>query len=423
MRSSKRNDDERNGRSGGTIHDYKVALQIIISIMICLWLQYHMLVSTNYNSLNNGDESFISPDPQTKMFGHRTICPGSLNLLNTDDVGALRAAYDAAEAFHNRGGGLKNIETYLNSHIDDTLKRLDVQYFPKGSGSPLQDNESVKINIRESLKANDHKEAGGYDQRKIPGSFSPNKNKMHERHVDVLEPFNLERWEFGLGPVVNLCKSMDSIGKSYEEKFMCSFQDLQREKSAGTNIAEFNQRNCEMISIGSNRQWDFEESVVTTTNCVTHTFDCTTRLDPRKPASESIHFYPYCISHIIKTIDEREYTTYFGMTQAAGMKANPPALFKLDVEGFEYDVLTQMLEEAMASGTMDLLPLQISVELHYATRMYDVPWMLRTITTAEIAMFVGIMYRMGGYMLVHQKFIGPGCYPCAELLFVRVLCE
>ena len=213
-----------------------------------------MLVRTNYNSLNNGDESFLPTNPQTKMFGHRIICPGSLNLLNTDDVGALRAAYDAAEAFHNRGGNLKSIETYLNSHIDDTLKRLDIQYFPKGSGCPLQDNESVKINIRESLKANDHKEAGGYDQRKIPGYFSPNKNRMGERHVDVLEPFNLERWEFGLGPVVNICKSMDSIGKGYDEKFMCSFQDLQREKSAGTNITEFNQRNCEMISIGKNCQ-------------------------------------------------------------------------------------------------------------------------------------------------------------------------
>ena len=56
------------------------------------------------------------------------------------------------------------------------------------------------------------------------------------------------------------------------------------------------------------------------------------------------------------------------------MKFNPPALFKLDVEGFEYDVLTQILEEAMASGsgTTDLLPSQISVELLYATIFFVV---------------------------------------------------
>jgi hypothetical protein len=72
---------------------------------------------------------------------------------------------------------------------------------------------------------------------------------------------------------------------------------------------------------------------------------------------------------------------------------------------------------------MDMLPMQISVELHYATRMYDVPWMMRSFTTSEIAMFVGMMYRRGGYVLVNHEPIGPGCWACAEVLFVKLFCD
>lgn len=94
----------------------------------------------------------------------------------------------------------------------------------------------------------------------------------------------------------------------------------------------------------------------------------------------------------------------------------------MDVEGFEYDVLRQMLDEARMSGSKEMLPMQISVEFHYATRMFDVPWRLRSVTAAEIAMFIGLMYNQGGYVLVKHERIGPGCFPCAELLFLRTLC-
>jgi hypothetical protein len=114
--------------------------------------------------------------------------------------------------------------------------------------------------------------------------------------------------------------------------------------------------------------------------------------------------------------------TYRKMVKAAGL-TEAPSLFKMDVEGFEFDVMAQMLQEAMESGSMDTLPLQISVELHYATRMYDVPWKMRLLTAAEISSFMGMMYNRGGYLPVHYEAIGPGCYSCAELLFVRVFCD
>ena len=122
----------------------------------------------------------------------------------------------------------------------------------------------------------------------------------------ILEPSNLERWEFGLGPVVNLCKSMDNIWNSYEEKVMCLYQAIERKRcrnhhSLSSSTAKWYQLGA--IASGTSK------SIVTKTKCVTHTFDCTTHLNPQKPASKFIHFYPYCISHIIKIIDEREYTT------------------------------------------------------------------------------------------------------------------
>jgi hypothetical protein len=155
-------------------------------------------------------------------------------------------------------------------------------------------------------------------------------------------------------------------------------------------------------------------------NCVTHTFDCTVQ-NPSTPGHDNINLYLYCISSKDEVIDERQYVTYSKIMQIANM-TKPATLFKMDVEGFEYDVLVQMIEEARQSGSMDMLPTQISVELHYATRMYDIPWRLRSVTSAEIAVFIGLMYNQGGYVLVKHENIGPGCFPCAELVFLRAFC-
>ena len=48
----------------------------------------------------------------------------------------------------------------------------------------------------------------------------------------------------------------------------------------------------------------------------------------------------------------------------------------LQVEGFEFDVLVAMVNGDDAEKRVHL-PDQIVVELHTASRMYDLPWMLR----------------------------------------------
>lgn len=80
---------------------------------------------------------------------------------------------------------------------------------------------------------------------------------------------------------------------------------------------------------------------------------------------------------------------------------------------------TQMLNDEDAAY---LLPVQISVELHYASRMYDLEWMLRTRQAGEVTMFNGMMYNLGGYVPVHTKYMR-GCDACVEVLYIRVFCD
>lgn len=356
----------------------------------------------------------------------RPICPSTHHLFRVDDdMASLTSAYLEAENFHNGGGNMKTIDMYLNAQMDKTFVMLDIKFKPKGSDEFLSKAESTTDKLLELYKANDIHKRGGYDQRQPPGLFKTSNtdyyNEKERERLDVIEPHHTDRWLAGLGPKFEVCKRVDKIGKakkSYEDKFMCSFEELRNNVSdAGKGEKE----QCGIISIGSNGQWGFEESIAKMTNCTTHTFDCTVK-NPRKPNIDSIHFYPYCVSATNMKVDDREFMTYSKIIEQTGM-TKPPTLFKMDVEGFEFDVMAQMLDEAVTSGTAHLLPSQISVELHYATRMFDVHWKERFLQASEIAMFMGMMYRRGGYVPVNVELIGPGCYSCAEVLFVRLFCD
>ena len=92
----------------------------------------------------------------------------------------------------------------------------------------------------------------------------------------------------------------------------------------------------------------------------------------------------------------------------------------LQVEGFEFDVLVAMVNGDDAEKRVHL-PDQIVIELHTATRMYDLPWMLRFRQAAEVSLLLAVLYRKGGYLPVFFDF-NPGCASCLEVLFVRVIC-
>eukprot|EP00986_Skeletonema_menzelii_P019583 scaffold28514_cov331-Skeletonema_menzelii.AAC.1 len=63
----------------------------------------------------------------------------------------------------------------------------------------------------------------------------------------------------------------------------------------------------------------------------------------------------------------------------------------MDIEGFEYSVI---LNSILSSDPL-MWPEQIMMEVHWATRMVDVPWMPRTRSASELALFFGVLFNRG----------------------------
>lgn len=379
----------------------------------------------------------------------------------------IQEAITRAESFHMGGGNLHSIQTYLDRSIDTTFDELQVVFRPRKrvqflahsgdrhSGYDYRHNDNNESSssstvaasstsrlIRAALAHTDTNDRGGYDQRKLPGRFIPIIPAIRKgRRVDVFEPVSWERWRVALGPPGPNCTNLDRIrplqrkkDQHYADKFMCGFQDLvryqverQKQQTSATESEHSNYTSkCDFISIGSNNQWGFEKAIIEQTSCRVHTFDCTISEPINKPVSDHILFYPACIAGEDIEINGRRYLSYRSLWRLTGMK-HAPKLLKMDVEGFEYDVLSSLLDDGgggrryQEDETFEILPEQIIVELHYGTRMYDLPWLLRFRQAAEISLLVGRMYQSGGYLPVHMEY-NEGCPFCLEVLFVKILC-
>jgi hypothetical protein len=267
---------------------------------------------------------------------------------------------------------------------------------------------------------------GGYGQP-LPGKYRGDSHALlndgkNMRWFDVIEPFDgRKRWDAALGSIVGpSCPQPQQFGKGDGVKWFCPSSRRQQHTA---------EEDCHVISIGSNDRWHFEEQVADALRCTVHTFDCTLRggQPRRKPDRDDIRFYNYCI-HERTFVDThgRQYLSYRDILEKAGLllpdvasiKRPPVALLKIDVEGFEYDILSQMISD---SASRHLLPQQIQVELHWATRMTSLPWMLRARTSAEVALFGGMMFHGGGYLPIHTDF-NRYCSSCLEVLYFRAAC-
>jgi FkbM family methyltransferase len=170
--------------------------------------------------------------------------------------------------------------------------------------------------------------------------------------------------------------------------------------------------------------------------CVTHTFDCTLsdNTPKKKPMNDDVNFYPYCIGSsenqgptllpydklwdaVMTRQNDNKNTVSESRTKQQSAIISPPKLLKMDIEGYEFDVLHNLL----SSSDSSIWPEQIMLEVHWATRMVGLQWMPRTLTAGEISLFFGGLFNFGGYMVVDAKKIN-GCDPCLEVLLVRVLC-
>jgi len=197
---------------------------------------------------------------------------------------------------------------------------------------------------------------------------------------------------YGLGPIGPTCLSLESYGSGDEEKHVCGFQSL----SHG---------DCVVISIGGKNLWAFEKDLLFYTNCIVHVFDCTVELEVPKTLQHRVFAHDLCLAGKARG----KFVTWDLLLKKLHLKSYPKYL-KMDIEGYEWEALPQMLIAHRTEHTF--LPEQISFELHYAMNN-------RTQTIAELAIFMDLLYRDGGYMIMDVR-LNPHCYHCIEVLVGRL---
>merc|ERR1719235_2281868 len=98
--------------------------------------------------------------------------------------------------------------------------------------------------------------------------------------------------------------------------------------------------------------------------------------------------------------------------QHIGMKTQPDIL-KMDIEGFEWDILEHLVDAGVH------LPSSISLELHYKTQMTEIPWFGRFRSPFEIGLWADHLFTRGGYMLVDRND-NEYCPHCSEIVLAQL---
>jgi hypothetical protein len=182
---------------------------------------------------------------------------------------------------------------------------------------------------------------------------------------------------------------------------------------------------CNMISIGSNNQWDTELGMHKMTNCKVHTFDCSSQ-DTRPDAiKDRTDFYQICIGPNDETDSHgRRFLSWNSTLQVAGLHHSPEYL-KMDIEGFEYGVLRSLLRSKSTA-----LPNQIAMEIHESTWKQPIPSMRhrpeieikdnRSKDVGDLLSFFLQMYT-SGYRLSYVDH-ETHCGQCLEVLWTKIYC-
>jgi hypothetical protein len=211
-----------------------------------------------------------------------------------------------------------------------------------------------------------------------------------------------------LGPVGPNCLALEKYGRGDGEKRACGLKKLMPSMS-----------DCIIVSLGSANRWDFELSVFQDLPlCRIETFDCTISKKTKPPAkiSSRTTFHNVCIgSHDNVTSTGQVFMSWPSILQLIKAK-EAPLYLKMDIDGYEYDVLRSIIDDGA------LMPTQIALELHYRTQMSLLPWHLRRKGTAELATFMEYLHRYGGYFLI-DRHDNRFCSHCTEILISRLPCS
>lgn len=187
---------------------------------------------------------------------------------------------------------------------------------------------------------------------------------------------------------------------------------------------------CAVFSLGSDGDYKFEESVLGMTPCTVHTFDCTIPQSKIQKLNARHFFHSTCIGSAEKAATDPLFKTLPQAIQAAGV--GRVDVLKIDIEGFEYDVLATWGTRGESGGTLDrsYLPTQVLMEVHLADLYYGTPFFMKNdlsnlmwpaaphVTLPELALFFVHLADLG-YAIANQEK-NPAAAHCSEFVLVKV---
>lgn len=189
-------------------------------------------------------------------------------------------------------------------------------------------------------------------------------------------------------------------------------------------VAEVLSKSNIVISLGSAGDYSFEEAIAENNMSPKfHTFDCTGSFEYSGRFADRITFHKKCIGATDTVQHGRQFITYSTLLKQLG---NPyVGLLKMDIEGYEFDVLPSVLEVAD-----EQMPVMIAIEVHYASQMPELTWSYKHSrnrrgnrvvggkSPAELALFAFYLLHKG-YVLISKE---NNCATCSEMVFLKVYC-
>eukprot|EP00798_Chlamydomonas_sp_ICE-L_P006840 gene6840-30816_t len=219
--------------------------------------------------------------------------------------------------------------------------------------------------------------------------------RMMEANAMVIEPTGHARYEL-IEPFVTCPPhtpltryGVGQAGDPTEGKLLCGVDSLQPP--------------CVIYSIGSNNQYEFEESILAKTKCQVFTFDCT--VAQGKTLSENHQFHKICIG---QSAQAGAGANFKSLTEVTQMLNHPKIdVLKIDIEGFEVSVLEDWIE------TDPVLPFQLSIEMHFKP-IGPAPFARES----EMILLFTHLYNLGYAIVSKENNMIGDC--CAEYTLIRI---
>jgi len=253
---------------------------------------------------------------------------------------------------------------------------------------------------------------------------NPRTHRWNHRRFDAFE-------------IMAPCNATSCVGgpcKSDESKIVCGLDSLQ------TTTDKNEDELCIIYSIGGNNRWQFEESMLESTKCIIHTFDCTGNIERfnLKPPNPRVHFHHVCLGTSYEQASKKkrcnaksdkcgETWTLQQIQQRLNHKRID--LFKMDIEGFEWPLfeswpeLADTTTTAAANNTPIILPRQVLVEVHYRTQFKALsPNRSHHFKNLDDMFQLQTHLLKTGYVVV-ERDNNRACRHCTELTLLLAHCE